>query len=124
LWSAYRQVEALRNLPAGDLARYQRGAEARQLLVEEFPSFAPDIDAAKQAWIHRTVDEAIENADRQLESDPHAAFANLHRLNTELARLEYYASVQKELESARRRAMQVCAKVVQREVKKEVAGQP
>jgi hypothetical protein len=123
LWSAYRQVEAIRNLPAGDLAAYRRGAEARQLLVEEFPSLAADISAAKQAWLRRTVDEAIESADKQLESDPHAAFVNLHRLNMELARLEHYDSVKKELESARRRAMQVCAKLVEHEVKKEEAGQ-
>lgn len=123
LWLAYRQVEELRALPAGDVAEYQRGAAARQLLVKEFPSFASEIEAAKQAWLRRTVDEAIENTDRQLENDPQTAFANLHRLNTELARLEHYASVRNELEAARSRAMQASAKVVQREVKNEQVGQ-
>jgi hypothetical protein len=124
LWSAYRQVEELRALPAGDIAGYQSRTARCRLLIEEFPSFASDIRAAKQAWLRRTVDEAIENADRQLETDPHAAFAHLHRLNTELARLEHYPSVQKELESARGRAMQACAKEVQREVKNGHVGQP
>jgi hypothetical protein len=114
LWSAYRQIEALRAVPAGDVAEYQRGAPARRILVQEFPSFAPDVSAAEQSWLRRTVDEAIENADRQLENDPHAALADLHRLNEELARLEHYALVQKELESARRRALQACLKVAQR----------
>jgi hypothetical protein len=113
LWSAYRQVEELRALPAGDLAEYQRGTPARRLLVEEFPSLAADVSAAQQAWLRRTVDEAIENADRQLEKDPQTAFANLLRLNTELARLDHYTTVQKELEAARLRAMQATAKVVQ-----------
>jgi hypothetical protein len=123
LWSAYRQVQQMRALPAGEVARYQRAVAESQFLVEDFPSFAPDIRAAKQAWLHHTVDEAIENADRQLENDPQTAFVHLHRLNEELARLEHYASVQKELETARRRAMQGCAKAVQREVKNGVVGQ-
>jgi hypothetical protein len=118
LWSSYRQIEDLRTLPAGDVAAYQSGAAARKLLVEEFPSFASDLSAAKQAWLRQTVDVAIENADRQLDKDPQAAFAHLHRLNEELARLEHYALVQRELESARGRAMQACAKMVQREFKK------
>jgi hypothetical protein len=115
LWSAYREVEALRALPAGNVAEYERGVPARRVVVQEFPSFGPDVNAAEQAWLRRTVDEAIESADRQLDTDPHAALANLHRLNTELAPLEHYASVRKELESARARAMQACAKVVRRE---------
>ncbi|MGH7221919.1 MAG: hypothetical protein ACRELF_01695, partial [Gemmataceae bacterium] len=106
LWSAYRQVEALRALPAGDVAEYQRGAPGRRILVQEFPSFVADINAAEQAWLRRTVDDAIESADRRLETDPHAALAALHRLNTELAPLQHYTSVRKELESARARAVQ------------------
>lgn len=115
LWSAYRQVEALRALPAGDLAAYQRGAATRRVLVEEFPSFAPEMSAAERAWLRRTVDEAVETADRQLETDPHAALAAVHRLNAELTPLEHYASVQKDLASARARAMQACDKVARRE---------
>ncbi|HTU17793.1 MAG TPA: hypothetical protein VMG10_06980 [Gemmataceae bacterium] len=115
LWSAYRQVETLRTLPAGEVAVYQRGAAARRTLIEEFPSFAPDIRAAEQAWLRRTVNEAVESADRRLERDPHAALADLQRLNTELAQLEGYASVQKELETARARAVQACVKRVRRE---------
>jgi hypothetical protein len=110
LWSGYRQTEALRALPAGDLPGYHRGATARRILVEEFPSFAADVAAAEQAWLRRTVDEAVETADRQLEVDPHAALADLHRLNAELTPLEHYASVRKELDTARRRALQACVK--------------
>jgi hypothetical protein len=110
LWSAYRQIEALRALPAGDMAAYQRGAPARRILVEEFPSFAADVAAAEQAWLRRTVDEAIERADRQLEVDPHGALADLHRLSAELTPLEHYTSVRNELDAARRRALQACVK--------------
>jgi hypothetical protein len=111
LCSAYRQVEELRALPAGDVAAYQGGAAARRALVEDFPAFAADVRAGEQAWLHRTVDEAIENADRQLKNDPDAALARLHQLDQDLSRLEHYASVQKDLESARRRAVQACLKV-------------
>lgn len=113
LWSAYRRVEKLRALPAGAVAEYQRGAAARQTLVEDFPSFAADVKAAEQAWLRRTVDEAIENADRQLAKDPDAALAHLHQLDKELSRMDHYASVRKDLESARRRAVQACVKVAQ-----------
>ena len=116
LWSAYRQVQALRTLPAGEIAEYQHGEAARRLLVQEFPSFAPDVSGAEQAWLRRTVDEAIESTDRRLESDPHAALADLLRLNAELTPLEHYTLVKNELESARLRAVQACAKATRREV--------
>lgn len=108
LWSAYRQIEALRGLPAGAVAEYQRGAAARRTLVEEFPSFAANLRAAEQAWLRRTVDEAINKADRQLDNDPDTALAQLHQLDEQLAPLEHYASVRKELEAARRRMVQAC----------------
>jgi hypothetical protein len=120
LWSAYRQVDELRALPAGAVAEYLRGAPARRTLVEEFPAFAADVNAAEQAWLRRTVDDAIENADRQLQNDPQQSLADLHQLNDDLARLEQYPSVRHEVEAARRRAMQACLKVVQRDPK----GQP
>lgn len=115
LWSAYRRVEELRSLPAGDVAAYQRGAAARQTLVEEFPSFAADVRAAEQAWLRRTVDEAIENADRQSKNDPHEALAHLRQLGKDLsAELGHNATVKNELESARQRVLQACLKVAQR----------
>src|SRR5579884_146351 len=113
LWSAYRQVEELRALSPGDVAAYQRGAMARRTLVEDFPSFAADVKAAEQAWLRRTVDEAIENADRQLDKDPDAVLVGLHQLDKQLSQLEYYGLVRKDLESARRRAVQACLKVAQ-----------
>ncbi|MHB1426972.1 MAG: hypothetical protein ACYC3I_27775 [Gemmataceae bacterium] len=115
LWSAYRQVSELRALPAGDVAEYQRGAAARRTLVEEFPSFAAEVSEAEQAWQRRTVDQAIDHADRQLRHDPHTALAQLQQLDKELARLVHYAAVRKDLESARRRAVLACANAVQRE---------
>jgi hypothetical protein len=115
LWSAYRQVENLRSLPAGDVAAYQRGAAARRTLVEEFPSFAADVSAAEKAWLRRTVDEAIENADRRLAKDPDAALVRLHQLNNELSEeLKRDPSVRKDLTSARRRAVQACLKFAQK----------
>ncbi|HEY7422669.1 MAG TPA: hypothetical protein VH682_00280 [Gemmataceae bacterium] len=105
LWSAYRQVDELRALPAGDVTGYVNGAAARKELVSEFPTFAEDVTAAEQAWLRRTTDAAIEDADRKLETDPDKALANLNQLNTELARLEHYALVRKELEAARQRAL-------------------
>ncbi len=113
LWSAYRQVEELRVLPAGAVAEYRRGAPDRRVLVEEFPTFAVDVNAAEQAWLRRTVDEAIENADRHMEKDPHKALADLHQLNEALTQLERYSSVRDELKAARRRALRACLKVVQ-----------
>jgi len=115
LWSAYRQVEALRTLPAGDVAAFQRGAATRRTVAEDFSSFAPDLTAAEQAWLRRTVDEAIECSDHQLETDPHAALADLQRLDAELAQLEGYALVQNELKTARARAVQACVKRVRPE---------
>ncbi len=120
LWSAYRQVEKLRGLPAGNVAEFQRGAASRQTLVEEFPSFAADVRAAEQAWLRRTVDEAIENADRQSRNDPHAALDSLRRLDQDLSGLKDSASVRKELESARRRTLEACAQ----EVRREAGGLP
>ncbi len=72
------------------------------------------MNAAEQAWLRRTVDEAIENADRRMEKDPHQALADLHQLNEELAPLQQYASVRKEVQAARRRALRACLKVAQR----------
>jgi hypothetical protein len=116
LWSAYRQVEAVRTLPAGDVAAFQRGAATRRSVAEDFPSFAPDIFAAEQAWLRRTLDEAIECAGHQLETDPHAALADLQRLDAELMHVQGYASVQHELLMARTRAVQACVKRVRPEV--------
>jgi len=113
LWSAYRRIEELRALPAGDVAGYQHGAVARRRLVREFPSLAPDVSEAEQAWLRRTVAAAIEDSDRRLDKDPDAALAQLHQLYKDLSRLEHYASVRKDLESARRRAVQACLKVAQ-----------
>ncbi len=85
-------------------------------MIHEFRTFAEDVAAAEQGWLRRTVDAAIENADRQLETDPHKALAGLHQLNTDLVALEYYARVRGELESARRRALQASLKAAQDEV--------
>lgn len=105
LWSAYRQVEELRTLPAGAIAEYQRGAADRGILVEEFPSFAPDVRAAELAWLRRTVDEAIENAERRADLDPRGALAELQQLNQEL-RWEQFVSVRDELQAAQQRISQ------------------
>lgn len=117
LWTAYRQIEELRVLPAGDVAAYRRGEAARRVLMEEFPNFVPDVRAAEKVWLRRTVDEAIENADRQMKNDPRKAFADLHQLTEELhqltkelPRLQSYASVREELQTARQRALQACRK--------------
>jgi hypothetical protein len=111
LWSAYQRIDELRAMPTGDVAAYQRGEARRRTLVKEFPSFATDVRAAEQAWLRRTVDEAIESCDRQLDKDPDAALARLHQLDKDLSLMEHYPSVKKELESARRRAVQACLKV-------------
>jgi hypothetical protein len=116
LWSAYRQVDELHALPAGDVAGYVRGVPGRRELVSEFPTFAGDVTAAERAWFRRTVDAAIEDADGQMETNPHKALAALRQLSTELARLEHYALVQGELEAARRRALQTCEKAALEEV--------
>jgi len=118
LWSAYRQVNELHDLPAGDVAGYVRGVEGRRELVSEFPTFAADVTAAERAWFRRTIDEAIEEADGQMETDPHKALAALRQLNAELARLEHYPLVRSELEAARRRALQTCEKVALEQVEK------
>src|SRR5262249_37947059 len=70
----------------------------------------------EHAWSRRTVDAAIENADRLLETEPHKALLGLHRLNAELARLEHYGLVKAELETARKRAVQACLQVAMEEV--------
>lgn len=114
LWSAYARVEELRTLPLGDMDEYRRDAPARRMLVEAFPSFASDVSAAELAWVRRTVDEAIENADRRLEVDPHTALSDLHRVNAELSRLDQYVSVRNELQAAEQRAAQACVKVARR----------
>lgn len=116
LWSAYRQVSELDALPAGDIAGYTNGAASRKELVSEFPTFAEDVAAAEHAWLRRTVDAAIENADRRLETHPHKALADLQKLNESLSRLEHYPLVQKELEAARRRVLQATAKAAREEV--------
>jgi hypothetical protein len=113
LYSAYRQVEKLRTLPAGAIAEYHRNAATRRMLMEEFPSFTADLKQAEKAWLRRTVDEAIENADRQLDKDPDTVLVRLHQVEKELSQLEYYGLVRKDLESARRRAVQACLKVAQ-----------
>jgi hypothetical protein len=113
LWSAYGRIEELRNLPAGDVADYRQGEEARKTLVREFPFFAADVRGAEQTWLRRTVEKAIEKSDRQLDKDPDAALTYLHQLDQELSRMEHYALVRKDMESARRRAVQSCLKVAQ-----------
>ncbi|MGH7227092.1 MAG: hypothetical protein ACRELF_28070 [Gemmataceae bacterium] len=108
LWSAYRQVEVLRSLPVGAVAEYQSGVEARRLVVKEFPSFGPDIRAAERDWLRRTVEDAVERADRRATTDPQQALVDLHRLDDALAKWEHYALVAKELEMAKKRALQAC----------------
>jgi hypothetical protein len=116
LWSAYRQVDQLRSLPAGDTAGYSRGVQARKAMVSEFPTFAEDVAAAEHAWFRRTVDTAIETADRHLESEPHKALRGLHQLNAELARLEHYGIVKAELEAAHKRVVQACLQAAMEEI--------
>lgn len=116
LWSAYRQVDELNALPAGDIAAYTGGAGQRKRLVAEFPSFAEDVAAAEKAWVRRSADAAIEEADRLLENDPHRALSGLQQLNDGLSRLEHYSLVQGELEAARKRARLACRKVARDEV--------
>jgi len=110
LWSAYRQVAELHALPAGDVAGYTSAAAARKELVSEFPTFAEDVTTAEQAWMRRTADEAIEQADNALETDPDKALTDLQQRTESLARLEHYSLVQKELEAARQRVVQAVAK--------------
>lgn len=105
LWSAYRQVSELQALPAGDIAGYTRGVAERKQLVAEFPNFAEDVTTAEHGWLRRTVDAAIEDADRTLETDPIKALTNLQQTNTALARLDHYSLVRKELEAAQRRIL-------------------
>jgi hypothetical protein len=112
LWSAYQQVDELRALPSGDVAGYVRGAPARKALVSEFPTFAEDVASAERAWMRRTVDTAIEEADRQMASDPHKGLAELHQLKGSLEQMEHYSLVSEELESARRRASEACVKAI------------
>jgi hypothetical protein len=116
LWSAYQHVDELNALPAGDVAAFIRGAPDRKEVVAEFPSFAEDIAAAEQAWVRRSVDAAIEDADRQIDIDPAQALARLHQLNAELSRTEHYALVRGDLEAARRRALQASLKAAREEV--------
>jgi hypothetical protein len=116
LWSAYHQVDQLRILPPGDAAGYVRGASTRKVMLSEFPTFAEDVAAAERAWFLRTVDTAIEKADRQMETEPHKALLGLHKLNEELARLEHYGLVKAELEAAHKRAVQACLTVAMDEV--------
>jgi hypothetical protein len=110
LWSAYQRVDELRALPAGDVAGYVRGAPARKEMTAEFPTFTEDVRTTEQAWFRRTVDAAIEEADRQLATDPDKALMALHQLDTQLSSLEHYALVRGELESARQRAVQASLK--------------
>jgi hypothetical protein len=116
LWSAYRQVDELNALPAGDVAAFVRGVPDRKEVVAEFPSFAEDIAAAEQAWVRRSVDGGVEDADRQIDIDPAKALTNLHQLNAELSRTEHYALVRGDLEAARRRALQASLKAAREEI--------
>jgi hypothetical protein len=116
LWSAYGQVEELNALPPGDVAGFVRGVPARREVVSEFPTFAEEVAAAEQAWVRRTVDTAIEDADRQIETDPHKALSSLHQLDAQLSRLDPYSLVRTDLEAARRRALQGCLKAAKDEV--------
>jgi hypothetical protein len=108
LWSAYRQMDELRALPAGDVAGYLRGAAERKQIVAEFPAFAEDVTEAESAWVRRTADAAIEKADRLLETDAHAALGDLVSVNAALSPLEHYPKVRTDMESALRRARQAC----------------
>jgi hypothetical protein len=113
LWSAYRQVEELRTLPAGEVAAFNRGAVDRRQVAFEFPAFAPDLAAGEQAWLRRTADEAIEDADRLCEADPHEASAGLQRLCAALARTDRFDLVRGELLAARKRALLAQLKAAQ-----------
>jgi hypothetical protein len=110
LWSAYRQVEELRELPAGEVAQFRRGAVERRLVVEDFPTFASDLKAGELAWMRRTVDEAIESADLQIVLDPRAAVSDLRKLIDELNGLNHFDAVRDELQSALKKAEQAAAK--------------
>jgi hypothetical protein len=116
LWSAYGHVEELNTLPAGDVAGFVQGIPARKEVLSEFPTFAEEVAAAEQAWVRRTVDTAIEDADRQIETDPHKALSGLHQLDAQLAKVEHYSLVRGDLEAARRRALQACLKAARDEV--------
>jgi hypothetical protein len=108
LWSAYRQMDELHALPLGDVAAFRDGAAMRRTMVEDYPAFAAEVRATEQDWLRRTVEDAVETADRRLTKDPHQALVDLHGLNDELAQLEDYPLVQKDLEAACGRALQAC----------------
>jgi hypothetical protein len=116
LWSAYRQVDRLRTLPPGDVAGYLHGQAARREVVSEFPTFAADIAEGEYAWLHRTVDAGIEDADRLMETDPTRASVQLQKLIRDLTPLEHFPLVQGELQAARKRALLARVKAAQEEI--------
>lgn len=108
LWSAYQQVDELRALPAGDVSAYKRGGPYRKQVVSEFPTFAEDIAAAERGWLRRTVDAAIEDADRKMPNHPGVALADLHQWSKELSQLDHYGIVKDDLEAAQKRVLEAC----------------
>ncbi len=114
LWSAYRQVEDLREMQPGEVDEFLRGAADRHRLVEAFPSFAAEVKSGEAAWLRRTVDEAISSADLRLDTLPCTAATDLQKLSAELKGLDHFDAVRDELQSAIQRAEQACVKADRR----------
>jgi hypothetical protein len=103
LAEANRRLNAIRTLPAGEVALFSAGQWERQELFREFPNWKDDIAAAERDWFRRTVTAAVSAADTQRQTDPDAAQESLRKLEDRLTPSPHYDNVWWVLRDARGR---------------------
>src|SRR5262249_28013378 len=112
LWGAHRLVAQTEELPGGDVAAYARGKSARPAAGDRLPGLKPAMEQAERGWFARTADQAAEEADALLPTDPREATERLRQLDASLqAHQPGYSQVRDTLKAARTRALLAQLKV-------------
>jgi hypothetical protein len=118
---AVSAVQALEGLAAGDADGYRAWLRRRGELLEAFPGLKPRAVRAERAWLERSADQAIAEADARLPDDPRAATARLRRANDDLSQGDGVDAVRGRLREARARALHAALEAARREALAVVA---
>jgi hypothetical protein len=110
-------------LPPGDFAGFRREHWMCQQLASLFPQFQQHIDAAKLAWIERSVQATVAEASPLVKIDPAQASTRLQQTAAALAALGGdYEGQQAQLLPLRKQALQARLEATRKDVKALLAN--
>jgi hypothetical protein len=103
LLEAQFRVATLESLPPGEVSRFLSERAAQRRAVDCFPALRPRLQAAERAWLVRTVDGVVAQAEQLAEEDPGRAGESLAQAGRDFDSLEPDDSIRARLLAARRR---------------------